>query len=244
MRTRIILHYLGLLIAMLGIFMLIPLGVSLFYREPDYLAFAISAGISAVSGLLIWRLAPIGEERLSRREAIMIVVGGWVLATAFGALPYILAGTFQSYLDAYFESMSGFVTCGASVITDVEIQPHGILLWRSLTQGLGGIGIITLFVALFPMLGIGAAHLVEAETSALYAERLTARIRDAARAVWLLYLGFSVLEVILLWLAKMPLFDALATTFSMLSISEMGHFLNRTLWYNQAALTSSLRPWL
>ncbi|MFC1860402.1 TrkH family potassium uptake protein, partial [Chloroflexota bacterium] len=127
------------------------------------------------------------------------------------------AGTFQSYLDAYFETMSGFTASGASVLANIEIQTHSILLWRSLTQWLGGMGIITLFVALFPMLGMGAADLVEAEMPALQSERLTARIRDTARAVWLLYLGFSVMEVISLWLAKMPLFDALAVSFSTLA---------------------------
>jgi len=225
MRIRTVLHYLGLLIATLGVFMLLPLGFSLFYGEADYLAFTISIGISVVSGLLLWRLTPAGEGRLSRREAIMIVAGGWVLASAFGAIPYILAGTFQSYLNAYFEAMSGFTATGATVITSIESQPHGILLWRSLTQWLGGMGIITLFVALFPMLGIGAAHLVEAEMPALQAERLTARIRDTAKAVWLLYLGFSASEVILLWLAKMPLFDSLTVTFSTMAT---GGFTPRT----------------
>ena len=225
MRIRTVLHYLGLLIATLGVFMLLPLGFSLFYGEPDYLAFAISTGISIVSGLLLWRLTPVGEGRLSRREAIMIVAGGWVLASAFGAIPYMLAGTFQSYLNAYFEAMSGFTATGATVITSIESQPHGILLWRSLTQWLGGMGIITLFVALFPMLGIGAAHLVEAEMPALQAERLTARIRDTAKAVWLLYLGFSASEAILLWLAKMPLFDSLTVTFSTMAT---GGFTPRT----------------
>jgi len=214
MRIKIVLHYLGLLIATLGIFMLIPLGTSLFYRETDYLAFAISTGISVASGLILWRLTPVKMERLGRREAIMIVAGGWILASAFGALPYVLAGTFQSYLNAFFESMSGFTTTGATVLASIENQPHGILLWRSLTQWLGGMGIITLFVALFPMLGIGAAHLVEAELPGPQAERLTARVRDTAKALWLLYFGLSSLEVISLWLAKMPLFDALAVTFS------------------------------
>jgi len=214
MRIRIVLHYLGLLIATLGIFMLLPLGFSLFYGEPDYLAFAISIGLSVVPGLLLWRLTPIGEGRLSRREAIMLVAGGWIFASAFGALPYILAGTFQSYLNAYFEAMSGFSTTGATVLASIESQPHGILLWRSLTQWLGGMGIITLFVALFPIFGIGAAHLVEAEVPGPQAERLTARIQDTAKALWLLYFGFTGLEILLLWLAKMPLFDALAVTFS------------------------------
>ena len=144
----------------------------------------------------------------------MLVAGGWILASAFGALPYELAGTFQNYLNAYFEAMSGFTTTGATVIADIESQPHGILLWRSLTQWLGGMGIITLFVALFPILGIGAARLVEAEMPGLEAERLTARIRDTVKAVWLLYLGFSALEFILLCLARMPVFDALTVTFS------------------------------
>ena len=148
----------------------------------------------------------------------MLVAGGWILASAFGTLPYVLAGTFPSYLDAYFEAMSGFTTTGATVfdplVNSIESQPHGILLWRSLTQWLGGMGIITLFVALFPMLGIGAAHLVEAEMPGPQAERLTARIRDTAKAIWLLYIGFSILEFISLWLARMPVFDALTITFS------------------------------
>ena len=194
--------------------MLIPLGFSLFYGESDYVAFAISIGISIVPGLLLWRLTSVGEGRLSRREAIMIVAGGWVLASAFGAIPYILAGTFQSYLNAYFEAMSGFSTTGATVLASIESQPHGILLWRSLTQWLGGMGIITLFVALFPMLGIGGAHLIEAEVPGPEAERLTARIRDTAKALWFLYFGFSALAFISLWLAKMPVFDALTVTFS------------------------------
>ncbi|GAI40584.1 unnamed protein product, partial [marine sediment metagenome] len=144
----------------------------------------------------------------------MLVAGGWILASAFGALPYELAGTFQSYLDAYFETMSGFTTTGATVLASIESQSHGILLWRSLTQWLGGMGIITLFVALFPIFGIGAAHLVEAEMPGPQAERLTARFRDTAKALWLLYLGFSVLEFISLWVARMPVFDALAVTLS------------------------------
>ena len=193
--------------------MLFPLGWSLYYNEPDSLAFAISIGISLGSGLLLWRLTPGGEGRLSRREAIMLVAGAWMLASAFGALPYELAGTFHSYLDAYFEAMSGFTTTGASVLASIESQPHGILLWRNLTQWLGGMGIITLFVALFPILGIGVAYLVEAEMPGPQTERLTARIRDTVKVLWLLYLGFSALEFISLWLAGMPPFDALIVTF-------------------------------
>jgi len=212
MRIKVVLHYLGLLIAGLGASMLLPLGWSLYYNEPVSSAFAISIGICAGSGLLLWRLTSGGEIRFSRREAIMLVAGAWVLASAFGAIPYALAGTFSNYLNSYFEAMSGFTATGASALSSIEIQPHAILLWRNLTQWLGGMGIITLFVALFPIFGIGAAYLVEAETP--QAERLTARIRDTAKSLWYLYLGFSALEILLLWQAgRIPIFDAMTVTF-------------------------------
>ena len=214
MRIKKICHYLALLIVILGLFMLFPLLWSLVLGEPCTQAFVISMGTSVGLGLLFWRLIPAGEERLSRREAILLVTGGWLLVSAFGALPYALAGTFPSYLDAYFESMSGFTTTGATVLASIDGQYRGILLWRSLTQWLGGMGIITLFVALFPILGIGATHLVESEMPGPQAERLTPRIRDTAKAVWLLYLGFSALEFVLLLIARIPVFDALTVTFS------------------------------
>ncbi len=213
MRTKVVCHYLGLLVAILGFFMLLPLVWSLLYGEP-WQAFAISSGISIGLGLLVWRLLPVGEGRLSRREAILLVTGGWILASIFGSLPYALAGTFTSYLDAYFEAMSGFTTTGATVLASVEGQFHSILLWRSLTQWLGGMGIITLFVALFPVLGIGAARLVEAEMPGPQAERLTPRIRDTAKTIWLLYLIFTLLEFVLLSAGGLRVFDALTVTFS------------------------------
>ena len=166
MRIKIILHYLGLLIAVLGLFMLLPLAFSLYYGEPDTQAFAVSMVISLTFGLLLWRLTPLTERKLSRREALVLVVGGYLTASAFGALPYELAGIFPSYLDSFFEAVSGYTTTGATVLNSIEGQSHGILFWRSFSQWLGGMGIIMLFVALFPVLGIGAAHLVEAETPA------------------------------------------------------------------------------
>jgi len=215
MRIKAVLHYLGLLVTGLGLAMLLPLGWSLYYGEPESIAFALSAGITAGSGLLLWRLIPSGERGFSRREALLFVTAGWVLASAFGALPYELAGTFPSHLDAYFEAMSGYTTTGATVLTAIEDHAHSILLWRSFTQWLGGMGIITLFVALFPLFGMGTAYLVEAELPGPQAEKLTTRIRDTVKALWYLYLGFSALEFILLWQAGgLPVFDALTITFS------------------------------
>ncbi|MFH1775886.1 MAG: TrkH family potassium uptake protein [Chloroflexota bacterium] len=212
MRTKVIIHYLGLIIACLGLAMLVPLICSLWYREPDLVPFLISAATCGVIGTLLWRLIPVRKVGLSRREALVLVAGAWILISAFGALPYMLAGVFTSYVDAYFEAMSGYTTTGATVLTSIETQYHGILLWRNFTQWLGGMGIITLFVALFPLLGMGAAHLVEAEVPGPQTEQVTARIRDTAKVLWYLYVGFSVLEVISLRIAGMPLFDAITVT--------------------------------
>jgi len=214
MRIKIVCHYLGLLTAIIGSFMLLPLVWSLLNGESATTAFAISAAICAVSGLLVWWLTPVGEGKLSRREAILFVAAGWILASLFGSLPYVLTETFTSYADACFESISGFTTTGATVLTSIETQMESILLWRSITQWLGGMGIITLFVALFPMLGIGAAHLVEAEMPGPDAGRLTPRIRDTAKAVWLLYVGFTAVEFIMLLIAGLTPFHALTVSFS------------------------------
>ena len=214
MRIKVVLHYLGLLVTGLGLTMLFPLGWSLYHGEPTSPAFAISAGITAGSGLLLWRLTPSGAGRFSRREALLLVTGGWILASVYSAIPYELAGTFPSYLDAFFEAMSGYTTTGATVLPSIETQAHSILLWRNFTQWLGGMGIITLFVALFPLFGMGAAHLVDAELPGPQTEKLTARIRDTVKSLWYLYVGFSVLEFILLWqVGGIPTFDALTVTF-------------------------------
>jgi len=212
MRIRVVLHHLGLVLVAVGLLMIFPLAWSLYYREPDIIPFIWSIGITVGSGLILTFLTPGGEGKLSIREALALVAGAWVLASAFSTIPYMLAGTFDSFLNAYFEAMSGYTATGATMLTNIESQPHGILLWRSFTQWLGGMGIITLFVAVFPMLGVGPAHLVEAELPG-ETGRLTARIRDTAKALWQIYLGLSILEIVLLFLAGMPLFDSFANTF-------------------------------
>ena len=194
--------------------MLVPLVWSLVAQDTASVAFGIAVAITIGIGLLVWRLTPAGEGRLNRREAILLVAGGWIVASLFGAIPFALAGTFANFVDALFESVSGFTTTGATVLTSIESQPQSILLWRSVTQWIGGMGIITLFVALFPILGIGAAHLVEAEMPGPEAGRLTPRIRDTAKAVWWLYAGFSVLELGALLIAGLPFFHALTVTLS------------------------------
>ena len=215
MRIKVVLHYLGVLIAIIGLAMLIPLIWSLSSGGSDAPAFAISIAISMGTGLLLWRLMPVDERRMGRREAILMVAGSWIAASFFSALPYVLSGALPNFMDAYFEAMSGYTTTGATVFTSIETQAQGILLWRSLTQWLGGMGIIMLFVALFPILGIGAAHLAEAEMpGGQQGERLTARMRDTAKALWFIYFGMTAAEVVMLCIAGLGVFDALTVSLS------------------------------
>ena len=214
MRIKVVFHYLGLLMVVLGVTMLFPLGWGLYHGETTSSAFVLSTVISVGAGLALWRLTPNSQGRFSRREAILLVTGVWIVASLIGALPYYLAGVFPNYVDAFFEAMSGYTTTGATVLTSIETQTQSILLWRNFTQWFGGMGIITLFVALFPLFGMGAAHLVDAELPGPQTEKLTARIRDTVKSLWSLYIGFTILEFILLWLAGgIPKFDALILTF-------------------------------
>jgi trk system potassium uptake protein TrkH len=196
--------------------MILPLLWSFFHGETEAVsAFIIAMAASIFIGLILWLLIKVKEKNLSRREAITLVAFGWIAISLFGALPYTLTGALPNFLDAFFESVSGFTTTGATVFTNIDGQYQGLLIWRSLTQWLGGMGIIMLFVALLPLLGIGAARLAEAEwTGGQQEERLTSRIRDTAKILWLIYLAMTVLEMILLLLAGLPGFDALIVTLS------------------------------
>jgi trk system potassium uptake protein TrkH len=181
-------------------------------------AFLISALATAVAGgAFAWAGRGAVSEVVYRREGVLIVVGGWVLASVFGALPYLVAGTLASPVDALFESASGFTTTGATVFTDVAAAGPSILFWRSFTQWLGGMGIIVLFVALLPELGPGARFLYKLEVPGPTAEALRPRIHDTAVVLWRIYLGMTVVQTALLMVAGLGLYDALTHTFSTLS---------------------------
>ena len=210
-------QFLGRLTLLLAGTELVPGICSMFYGEWEVvIAFLIASVVTAIFGGLLMALGRNGGETY-RREGILIVVGGWVFASVFGALPYLFAGTFLSPIDALFESASGFTTTGASVMTVIEVHSRGILFWRSFTQWLGGMGIIVLFVALLPELGPGARFLYKLEVPGPTAEALVPRIHHAAGVLWKIYLMISAIEAFLLMLAGMNLYDALTHTFSTMS---------------------------
>lgn len=214
MRPRAVLRYLGLLSVSLGLFMLIPLAFSIYHQESDSVAFGISTALSILTGLVLWRLNPLEVKKLYLKEVLVIVALGWVIASLFSSIAYMASGVLPNFIDAFFESASGYTTTGATVLSSLDAQPHGILLWRSMTQWLGGLGIIMFFVVLFPMIGAGASQLVVAETPGQQGDKLTSRIRDTFKVLWVLYILLTLAELVLLEFAGMPLFDAFTISLS------------------------------
>jgi trk system potassium uptake protein len=228
MRSRVVARYLGSILLILGGFLFFPLIPAFYFHESDWSIFLISAGITSCIGLFLYKFSKINsEEIIDRKSGLALVAISWIAASAFGSLPYIIAGIFPSYIDAYFEAMSGFTTTGATVLTSIETQSHGILLWRNLTQWLGGMGIMTFFIAFGPAMGVGVAYLFEAEIPGPQVERLKTRIRSTAQVLWAMYLALSVFEILLLlFIGKLPLFDASVITFGTM---PTGGFLNKNL---------------
>ncbi len=217
MNLRAALRFLGQLTLILAATELAPALCAVVYGEGETAGvFAVSALVTALCGTVMVVLGG-PPHNLYRREGILIVVGGWVLASVFGALPYLLDGTFPHLVDCLFESASGFTTTGASVMTDIEAHGRAILFWRSFTQWLGGMGIIVLFVALLPDLGPGARFLYKLEVPGPTAESLQPRIHDTAATLWRLYLALTGAQTVLLLAAGLDLYDALTHTFSTMS---------------------------
>ncbi len=174
----------------------------------------IAAFSTLFSGLLLLTANRNADKQLGRREGIIIVSFSWVIISAFGALPYYLGGLIPSFTDAFFETMSGFTATGSSIIADVESIPPEILLWRSLTHWLGGMGIIVFSIALLPKLGIGGMQLFEAEMTGVTHDKLHPRITSTAKRLWGIYLMLTLLAFLLLWAGEMNWFDSLNHAFS------------------------------
>lgn len=222
MNIKAIFNVVGVLLILLSGLLLLPLGVSIYFDTPAIdgfmdttLAFTLTPILSFGIGLALWKLLPSGIEMLRDREGFAIVALSWISIALIGAVPYLLTGVCPRFIDAFFESMSGFTTTGASVLTDIDAAPKAILFWRNLTQWVGGMGIILLSLAIFPVLGIGSFHLFKAEIpGGATVERMQPRLAETAKILWKTYLVLTVAEALLLRGAGLDWFDAICHTFS------------------------------
>jgi trk system potassium uptake protein TrkH len=215
MRWRFILRTIGVLIFFFGLTMIFPLMVGFYYRDQSLIALLLSMGITVIAGLILYLIFRKAQaEVISQREGMAIVAVGWAAVGLFGALPFYLGDGCFTFVDAFFESVSGFTTTGASVLTNIEAVSKGLLFWRSFIQWLGGMGIIVLSLAILPFLGVGGMQLYKAEVPTPVPDKLKPRIRDTAMILWKVYALISLAQVIFLVVGGMTLYDALCHTFT------------------------------
>lgn len=205
--------------------MLPPLVVSLYYGGNDTWSFLISIFLTFLIGMILL-IKKTDNNQIGAKDALSIVSLGWLIASIFGALPLYISRSTDSYIDALFEIISGLTTTGASILSNVEALPQGILFWRSLTHWIGGMGILVFTVALLPALGIGGFQIFKAESPGPVAGKIAPRIRDTAKILYTTYFTITVLEIIFLKLGGMSLYDSLLHTFGTVGT---GGFSNRAL---------------
>ena len=234
--TRMVFRTMGALLLIEAVFMTMALFVSLWYGEADSGVFLLSTIITLLAGVIGLLVGSRAESRMGEREGYVIVAMVWVVFSAFGLLPYYLSGQVPSLTDAWFESMSGFTTTGATIIPDLEVITHGLLFWRSLTQWIGGMGIIVLSIAILPIFGLNGMQLYAAEVSGLTYEKVSPRIADTAKMMWSIYVLLTVTEVVALWLCGMDMFDAVCHSFSTIATGGFSTHNNSLEYYDSAAI--------
>lgn len=211
---KLISHVLGILLMVEAGLFLVCIGVSLCYRESDYLHFLYTILINVTVGgaMLLWGRN--ANPRVSRRDGYCVVAVCWLLFTAFGMLPFYLSGYIPSITDAFFETMSGFTTTGATILNNIEALPHGLLFWRSLSQWIGGLGIVLFTIAFLPVFNDSGQQLFLSESTGVTHDKLHPKISVMARTLWTVYIVLTVVETVLLMFGGMNLFDAVCHAFS------------------------------
>jgi len=226
MNLKNIFHILGIFVFLIGAAMLPAFVIAAALHEAARSAIGLASLVTMGTGIGMYVFIPRTGERISltHREGFVIVTLAWVLASAFGGLPFLFAGVVPSFCDAFFETMSGFTTTGASVIPNLDGVPRGILFWRALTQWLGGMGIIILSIAILPILGVGGMQLFKAEIPSPVKDKITPRIAETARNLWIVYIAISAVEAVLLALGGLSVFDAVCHTFATMATGGFGTY--------------------
>ncbi len=238
----VVLGVLGSLLFFFGFILMMPAMVSLIYGDGVWWSFIVSGvGSSVFGGICWWLFKP--QDEIHTREAFLIVASTWLLVSLVGAVPFWLSGVLESYTDAVFETMSGFSTTGATIFGGVRQDgivnallvdiPESLLFWRSLTHWLGGMGIIVLTIAILPLLGVGGMQLFQAETPGPTADKLTPRVQQTAKLLWLVYAGFTLMLYFLLWAhPSVDWFDALNHSFSTMATGGFSTYDNSVAAFN------------
>lgn len=233
MNIRMIVYMIGRMLGVEGLLLLIPAFVSFLYGEKSGIAFLLTAAILLVIFLAAGRKKP-KDTSIYGKEGLALVGMAWILWSLFGALPFFLSGSIPNYLDAFFETVSGFTTTGSTILTDIEALPQGMLFWRALTHWVGGMGVLVFVMVLLSLDDDGSMYLMRAEVPGPEADKLVPKARSTARILYLMYLILTITEVIFLLLGGMNLYDALIHSFS---TAGTGGFSNRNAsvsYYNSA----------
>ena len=215
---KVIGNIIGILLLINGLLMLTAVPFGIYHGEGSWKGILVASLVNSVIGFILYYNTKHNENKeLKRRDGYLIVILSWIAMSLFGMLPYIFTDQISNVPDAFFETVSGYTTTGASILNDIEILDHGILYWRSLTQWIGGMGIIVLAVAILPFLGIGGMQLFVAEAPGVSVDKLQPRIKETAMRLWQIYISFTVVLFFILWAEGMNSFEAVnhaMTTFA------------------------------
>ncbi|MBZ0272237.1 TrkH family potassium uptake protein [bacterium] len=216
MRWRFVTGILGIFTLAIALTMLVPAAVALGYDDGAAPAFLLCVSVFSILGFLAWFPTRSMHEEINIREALFIVAGAWFLAGIIGAAPFVATGVVDNVHDAFFESVSGFTTTGSTIFADIEALPRSILFWRAFSHWIGGMGIIVLSVAILPLVGVGGLQLFRAEAKTPET-KVRPRVAETARTLWLVYVGLTAVETVLLMFGGMDWFDATCHAFATLS---------------------------
>lgn len=213
MNYQIVFYMIGRILQIEAALLTLPILTSVIYREKCFFALLISAFIALSAGFLLTKLFKKKDSMIYVKEGMTIVALAWILMSVVGALPFVISGEIPSFFDAFFETVSGFTTTGASILTDVESMSKGLLFWRSFTHWIGGMGVLVFIMAIFPQESGRSIHIMRAEMPGPIVGKLVPKIRETAKILYLIYVFMTIIEITLLCIGKMPLFESIVHTF-------------------------------
>ena len=219
MNYSMIIYILGHLLRYEALFMILPIVTGWIYQEKESYAFVGVALLAYLIGTIMTRRRPKSAKFYTRDGSVTVALG-WIVLSIFGALPFVCCGDIPSYIDALFETISGFTTTGASILTDVEALSHASLMWRSFTHWVGGMGVFVFILSLLPMLGGFTMQLMKAESPGPSVDKFVPKVKDTAKILYSLSIVVTLTQIIMLLLTGMPVFDTLTLTLSLIHISE------------------------